>query len=214
MQVKIYPFKMCNKHQNEDRKACLLTFTPVFQKLTHIQWVEVQSELLLRVSIFTWLLTLQLFKNSIDTEGKLRSNLHSLSVSELLEYGRKSWHLISQREYMVFYIYFVKLSVFKYSIKQQWIPWLRLSLEEKTMTTIFRIVLFYTRNPFNPKPNPTRRNDNLITSFCRNPIPITEVQGAYSNQYATNTFTVHLNCFLWNCIITIEIFKTSQNTSK
>jgi hypothetical protein len=37
-----------------------------------------------------WLLTLQLFKNSIDTQGKLRFNLHSfsVSVSELLEYGR------------------------------------------------------------------------------------------------------------------------------
>ena len=29
-----------------------------------------------------------LFKNSIDTREKLRLNLHSLSVSELLEYGR------------------------------------------------------------------------------------------------------------------------------
>jgi Ni,Fe-hydrogenase maturation factor len=37
-----------------------------------------------------WLLTLQLFKNSIDTQEKLRLNLHSLSVSELLEYGRKN----------------------------------------------------------------------------------------------------------------------------
>jgi hypothetical protein len=37
-----------------------------------------------------WLLTLQLFKNSIDTQEKLRLNLHSLSVSELLEHGRKS----------------------------------------------------------------------------------------------------------------------------
>ena len=35
-----------------------------------------------------WLLTLQLFKNSFDTEEKLRLNLHSLSVSELLEYRR------------------------------------------------------------------------------------------------------------------------------
>jgi hypothetical protein len=39
------------------------------------------------------LLTLQLFKNSIGTQEKLRLNLHSLSVSvsvsELLEYGRK-----------------------------------------------------------------------------------------------------------------------------
>jgi hypothetical protein len=35
------------------------------------------------------LLNLQLFKNSIDTQEKLRLNLHSLSVSELLEYGRK-----------------------------------------------------------------------------------------------------------------------------
>ena len=32
-------------------------------------------------------LALQLFKNSIDTQEKLRLNLHSLSVSELLEYG-------------------------------------------------------------------------------------------------------------------------------
>ena len=36
-----------------------------------------------------WLLTLQLFKNSIDTQEKLRLNFHSLSVSVLLEYGRK-----------------------------------------------------------------------------------------------------------------------------
>jgi hypothetical protein len=34
------------------------------------------------------LLTLQLCKNSIDTQEKLRLNFHSLSVSELLEYGR------------------------------------------------------------------------------------------------------------------------------
>jgi hypothetical protein len=37
-----------------------------------------------------WLLTLQLFENSIDTQEKLRLNFHSLSVSELLEYGRKA----------------------------------------------------------------------------------------------------------------------------
>ena len=36
------------------------------------------------------LLTLQLFKNSKDTREKLRLNFHSLSVSELLEYGRTS----------------------------------------------------------------------------------------------------------------------------
>jgi hypothetical protein len=36
------------------------------------------------------LLTLQLFKNSIDTQEKVRLNLHSLSVSELLEYGRST----------------------------------------------------------------------------------------------------------------------------
>jgi hypothetical protein len=37
-----------------------------------------------------WLLTLQLLKNSIDTQGKLRLNLHSLSmsVSKFLEYRR------------------------------------------------------------------------------------------------------------------------------
>jgi hypothetical protein len=32
---------------------------------------------------------LQLFENSTGTQEKLRLNLHSLSVSELLEYGRK-----------------------------------------------------------------------------------------------------------------------------
>jgi hypothetical protein len=35
-------------------------------------------------------LALQLFKNCISTQEKLRLNLHSLSVSELLEYGRLS----------------------------------------------------------------------------------------------------------------------------
>ena len=49
-----------------------------------------------------WLLTLQLFKNSTDTPGKLVLNLHSLSVvnlhsvSELLEYRRKSLTNITQ----------------------------------------------------------------------------------------------------------------------
>jgi hypothetical protein len=39
-----------------------------------------------------WLLILQLFKNSIDTQEMPRLNLHSLSVSvsELVEHGRKS----------------------------------------------------------------------------------------------------------------------------
>ena len=62
--------------------------------------VEVQSELPLSVSaVFEeWrvsshivrytTLTFQLFKNSTDTQGKLRLNLHSLSLSELLEYRR------------------------------------------------------------------------------------------------------------------------------
>jgi hypothetical protein len=36
------------------------------------------------------LAVLLLYKNSIDNQGKLRLNLHSLSVSELLEYRRKS----------------------------------------------------------------------------------------------------------------------------
>jgi hypothetical protein len=35
-------------------------------------------------------LALQLFKNSINTQEKLRLNLHSLSVSELLEYREKT----------------------------------------------------------------------------------------------------------------------------
>ena len=40
------------------------------------------------------LFTLQQFKNSIDTQEKLRLNLHSLSVSvsELFEYGRISFN--------------------------------------------------------------------------------------------------------------------------
>jgi hypothetical protein len=45
-----------------------------------------------RVSVVPYhatILALQLVENSIDTQGKLRLNLHSLSVSELLEYGRK-----------------------------------------------------------------------------------------------------------------------------
>jgi hypothetical protein len=49
-----------------------------------------------------WLLTLQLFKKSIDTQEKLRLNLHSLSASDLLEYRRKAsfwykfnfWHFV------------------------------------------------------------------------------------------------------------------------
>jgi hypothetical protein len=35
-------------------------------------------------------LALQAFENSNDTREKLRLNFHSLSVSELLEYGRKT----------------------------------------------------------------------------------------------------------------------------
>jgi hypothetical protein len=46
-----------------------------------------------------WLLTLQLFKNSIDTQEKLRLNLHSLSVSELLEYAGVSLHEFTQGVY-------------------------------------------------------------------------------------------------------------------
>jgi hypothetical protein len=46
------------------------------------------------------LLTLQLFNNSIDTQEKLRLNLHSLSVSGLLQYGRKSF---SFRKCLKFY---------------------------------------------------------------------------------------------------------------
>jgi hypothetical protein len=47
-----------------------------------------------------WLLTPQLFKNSIDTQEMLRLNLHSLSLSELLEYGRK-WSLSLKQLRMV-----------------------------------------------------------------------------------------------------------------
>jgi hypothetical protein len=52
-----------------------------------------------------WLLPLQLFKNITDTQEKLRLNLHSLSVSELLEYGRMTSYCVSiqlnrQRHYL------------------------------------------------------------------------------------------------------------------
>jgi hypothetical protein len=40
------------------------------------------------------LAVLLLYKNSIDTQGKLRLNLHSLSVSELLEYRRNIEHFL------------------------------------------------------------------------------------------------------------------------
>jgi hypothetical protein len=52
-------------------------------------WVPVLFLNCWRVSVapyYATILTHQLFKNSIDTQGKLRLNLHSLSVSELLEY--------------------------------------------------------------------------------------------------------------------------------
>jgi hypothetical protein len=45
-----------------------------------------------RVSVVPYYVTTHppaIFSNSIDTQDKLRLNLHSLSVSELLEYGRK-----------------------------------------------------------------------------------------------------------------------------
>jgi hypothetical protein len=42
------------------------------------------------IPYYVTILTLQLFKNSIDTREKLRLNFHSLSVSELLEYKYKS----------------------------------------------------------------------------------------------------------------------------
>ena len=47
-----------------------------------------------------WLVPLQLFKNSTDTQGKLRLNLRSLSVSELLEYGRISVKIVRNKEYL------------------------------------------------------------------------------------------------------------------
>jgi hypothetical protein len=44
------------------------------------------------IPYYVTMLTLQLFGNSIDTQEKLRLNFHSLSVSELLEYGRMFWN--------------------------------------------------------------------------------------------------------------------------
>jgi hypothetical protein len=56
-------------------------------------WVSLECQLMLflnswRVSSRIVRLTLQLFKNSIDTQGKFRLNLHSLNVSELSKYRR------------------------------------------------------------------------------------------------------------------------------
>ena len=45
-------------------------------------------------------LTLQLFKNSTDTQGKLRLNLHSVSV--LLEYRHKSLTINQHYDHKVF----------------------------------------------------------------------------------------------------------------
>jgi hypothetical protein len=59
-------------------------------------WASLECQCCIRiaeglVSYLTMrLLTLQLFKNSADTQEKLRLNLHSLSVSELSEYRRKT----------------------------------------------------------------------------------------------------------------------------
>ena len=52
-------------------------------------WLDIVSV----VPYYATILNLKLFKNSIDTQGKLKLNLHSLSVSvsEILEYRRKSF---------------------------------------------------------------------------------------------------------------------------
>jgi hypothetical protein len=72
------------------------------------------------------LLILQLFKNSINTQEKLRLNLHSLSVSvsELLEYGRKKQ---CQQSTSIQYLYNINISicqeangVFKESMQTTW----------------------------------------------------------------------------------------------
>ena len=52
-------------------------------------------------------LALQLFKNSIDTQGKLRLNLLSVSVSELLEYRRMFVYSINITFYYTLSIYFI-----------------------------------------------------------------------------------------------------------
>jgi hypothetical protein len=71
-----------------------------------------------------WLHALQLFKNSIDTQEKVRLNLHSLSVSvsELLEYGRKSIESASSAYFSIFGIdredfstFWITFSVWKLS---------------------------------------------------------------------------------------------------
>jgi hypothetical protein len=59
-------------------------------------WVSLLFLISWRVS--SRIVTLQLFKNSTNTQEKLRLNLHSLSVSELLEYGRSSCNLNTASE--------------------------------------------------------------------------------------------------------------------
>jgi hypothetical protein len=60
-----------------------------------------------------WLLTLQLFKNSIDPQGKLKLNLHSLSVSVLLEYRRLSFsNILKHYSYNILnYLVYISFNV-------------------------------------------------------------------------------------------------------
>jgi hypothetical protein len=69
--------------------ACILKAHPHSEWRFNLSFPWIAGGLVSYLSM--WLLTLlQLFKNSIDTQGKLRLNLHSLSASELLEYRRMS----------------------------------------------------------------------------------------------------------------------------
>jgi hypothetical protein len=72
-----------------------------------------------------WLLTLQPFKNSIDTQEKLRLNLHSLSVSKLLEYRRMSVFIskLQKRKLLLILKIFLKkyFQIYTQAVAKLWI---------------------------------------------------------------------------------------------
>ena len=50
--------------------------------------------------LYIWMLTLQLFRKNYDPQGKLKLNVHSLSVSNRLAHGR--WSLGLTAQYLFF----------------------------------------------------------------------------------------------------------------
>jgi hypothetical protein len=87
-------FLNCSSYRSRSTYACILK---AHSKSRGSIWASLECQCCFWIAggwvsyLTVWLLTLQLFKNSIDTQGKLKLNLHSLSVSELSEYRRLTW---------------------------------------------------------------------------------------------------------------------------